>query len=374
MATTSSLFAWLLATAGLLCWCSAPCLALRDVLLQMPPVAFAGSSVTLRCLYDLENDKLYAVKWYRGNFEFYRATPHERPAKQAFPYPDFHVDMSRSDDHQVTLNRVPQYMSGKFSCEVSTDAPKFTTIVKNGQLEVLDTVRRPLLTVSKDLYRVGDVLEANCTSVSPASADPDLHADTAVAATSHGRHHPHGGVPLLPQAPPLQPHQLSAAQRAHLQKDLSGQLPMSFSFWVNNKPVPAAMVRQGASSATLTRPVAEDDFSEAGELRIKCSVTLADKYREPSHAVTVRRQEEDEDEGWEDGEEGEEGEDGEADGEDGVAEPAVVARTHAVADNAALPDAATRSSDAGAEGLAASPAGTALLMISALVALFQLQR
>lgn len=61
----------------------------------MPPVARAGSSVTLRCLYDLENDKLYAVKWYRGNFEFYRSTPHEQPAKQAFPYPDFHVDVSK---------------------------------------------------------------------------------------------------------------------------------------------------------------------------------------------------------------------------------------------------------------------------------------
>lgn len=237
-------------------------------------------------------------------------------------------------------------------------------------------MRRPLLTVSKDLYRPGDVLQANCTSLSPASADPDLHADTAVAPTPHGRRHPHGGplVPLLQQAPPLQPHQLSAAQRAHLQKDPSGQPPMSFSFWVNNRPVgrayarratwrstrlwkcwcgptgwciigdpfqvPAAMVRHGASSATLTRPIAEDDFSAAGELRIKCSVTLADKYREPSHAVTVRRQEEDDDdEYWEEAEDDDEG--------PGVEEPPVaVTETHAAV-NAALPDPANRSSGAG---------------------------
>lgn len=76
--------------AGLACCCS----ALRNVMLSMPPVARAGGSVTLNCLYDLEGAKLYAVKWYRGNFEFYRAMPHEQPAKQAFPYPDFHVDVS----------------------------------------------------------------------------------------------------------------------------------------------------------------------------------------------------------------------------------------------------------------------------------------
>lgn len=79
-----------LCPAALLAGCS----ALKDVVLKMPPVARVGGTVTLRCLYDLEDDKLYAVKWYRGNFEFYRAMPHENPPKQAFPYPDFHVDVS----------------------------------------------------------------------------------------------------------------------------------------------------------------------------------------------------------------------------------------------------------------------------------------
>lgn len=313
--------AFILAAAALVCRCS----ALRDMMLVMPPLARAGNSVTLRCLYDLEGAKLYAVKWYRGNFEFYRAMPNETPAKQAFPYPDFHVDLSQSDEHQVTLRRVSLLMSGTFACEVSTEAPAFITQVKKGQLLVLDTVRRPVLTVSKNVYRPGDELEANCTSPSPSSAEP---VGPPGEWPPRGKVHfgaPAGapGLPLLPEVPPLQPHQLTAEQRRHLEKEAANE-PVSFGFWVNNRPVPAALVVLGVSSATLRRPLLEEDFSANGELRLKCVATLADKYREPSHVVTVRRQEEDEEE--------EEGDDEEAEGEDaeGTVEepPPVVTETH----------------------------------------------
>lgn len=56
--------------------------------------------------------------------------------------------------------------------------------------------------------------------------------------------------------------------------------------------VPSALVRVGPSTATLRRALAKDDFSVEGEMRLKCVVTLADKYREPSHVVTVRRRDE----------------------------------------------------------------------------------
>lgn len=48
-------------------------LCLKDVKLTLEPsvVKLKGTS-TLRCTYDLEGDKLYSVKWYRGSHEFYR--------------------------------------------------------------------------------------------------------------------------------------------------------------------------------------------------------------------------------------------------------------------------------------------------------------
>lgn len=39
----------------------------------------------LTCNYDMENDTLYSVKWYKGRREFYRYTPKENPAMKVFP-------------------------------------------------------------------------------------------------------------------------------------------------------------------------------------------------------------------------------------------------------------------------------------------------
>lgn len=47
------------------------------------------------------------------------------------------LQLSLSDEHRVTLRRVPLHMSGTFACEVSTDAPSFSTFVKKGQLNIV---------------------------------------------------------------------------------------------------------------------------------------------------------------------------------------------------------------------------------------------
>lgn len=47
------------------------------------------------------------------------------------------LQLSQSDEHRVTLHRVPLHMSGTFACEVSTDAPSFSTFVKKGQLSIV---------------------------------------------------------------------------------------------------------------------------------------------------------------------------------------------------------------------------------------------
>jgi hypothetical protein len=46
------------------------------------------------CQYDLEDAPLYSVKWYRGNFEFYRFSPGEKPSIKIFPYSGIYVDVS----------------------------------------------------------------------------------------------------------------------------------------------------------------------------------------------------------------------------------------------------------------------------------------
>ena len=48
------------------------CSAVKIRTLDVPEVALAGHSVHLTCDYDLERQRLYQVKWYKGSHEFYR--------------------------------------------------------------------------------------------------------------------------------------------------------------------------------------------------------------------------------------------------------------------------------------------------------------
>lgn len=58
--------------------------ALRDVEVFVPSAVRRNENARLHCMYDLEGDTLYAVKWYKGRKEFYRYTPKENPAMKTF--------------------------------------------------------------------------------------------------------------------------------------------------------------------------------------------------------------------------------------------------------------------------------------------------
>lgn len=48
----------------------------------------------LYCRYDLEGDRLYSVKWYKDDEEFYRFMPRIDPEKNVFDRPGVRVDVS----------------------------------------------------------------------------------------------------------------------------------------------------------------------------------------------------------------------------------------------------------------------------------------
>ena len=58
--------------------------ALRDVRATIPAAVKRGDNVEFTCNFDLEEDTLYSVKWYKGRREFYRYTPKENPAMKTF--------------------------------------------------------------------------------------------------------------------------------------------------------------------------------------------------------------------------------------------------------------------------------------------------
>ena len=51
--------------------------------------------MVLECLYDMEGDALYSVKWYRNGKEFYRHIPSDSPPTAVFSQPGLVVDVSK---------------------------------------------------------------------------------------------------------------------------------------------------------------------------------------------------------------------------------------------------------------------------------------
>lgn len=49
----------------------------------------------------------------------------------------FWFQLSGSNAHQVTLREIPKYLSGPFTCEVSADAPYFSTKTVTTNLTVI---------------------------------------------------------------------------------------------------------------------------------------------------------------------------------------------------------------------------------------------
>lgn len=60
----------------------------------IPEASERGSRVLMMCLYDLEQEVLYSVKWYRGDREFCRYSPRDVPPLKIFPIRGIDVDVS----------------------------------------------------------------------------------------------------------------------------------------------------------------------------------------------------------------------------------------------------------------------------------------
>ncbi|XP_076238377.1 uncharacterized protein LOC143181714 [Calliopsis andreniformis] len=154
---------WLRSALAFLVMSGASCL--RDVSLEIVPEAVQrGQKAMLRCHYDLETAPLYCLKWYRGRHEFYRFTPSEEPATKIFNISGIYVDVANSNKSQVTLRDVDFGLSGTFSCEVTADAPTFSTAFVSKNLTVVSLPEgKPIIVSERERYEPGDTLIANCS-------------------------------------------------------------------------------------------------------------------------------------------------------------------------------------------------------------------
>ncbi|XP_046960916.1 uncharacterized protein LOC124530704 [Vanessa cardui] len=140
-------------------------LLLRIVRVSIPSHRLRGQPAQLDCDYELGDDTLYSVKWYRDNEEFYRFMPKYDPPKHSYKLEGIKVDLSKSDDKKVVLHPVTLKSSGLYRCEVSAEAPSFASAAGESKMEVIYLPREgPRITGNEQENRRGDSLFLNCTS------------------------------------------------------------------------------------------------------------------------------------------------------------------------------------------------------------------
>ncbi|RWS15529.1 uncharacterized protein B4U79_07453, partial [Dinothrombium tinctorium] len=94
---------------------------LRITEFRVPERVNAGDEVHLICVYDLQGESLYTLKWYREEKEFFRLEPKANPKKQFFNVAGINVDEENSNETTVILKNVDNSTSGVFSCEISAE-------------------------------------------------------------------------------------------------------------------------------------------------------------------------------------------------------------------------------------------------------------
>ncbi|KAG6451265.1 uncharacterized protein LOC115444290 [Manduca sexta] len=124
-----------------------------------------GDSATLTCDYDLEGGKLYSVKWYRDNEEFYRYMPRLRPPQHSHKLDGVKVDLEKSTARRVHLRELTLKSRGFYRCEVSEEAPSFHSAQAEDFMEVYYFPREsPRITGHERSYRLKEPLDVNCSS------------------------------------------------------------------------------------------------------------------------------------------------------------------------------------------------------------------
>ncbi|XP_034473995.1 uncharacterized protein LOC117781357 [Drosophila innubila] len=139
---------------------------LRLVEVRIPNYVIKGATAQLECLYDLDGEALYSVKWYKDGNEFYRYVPRDNPPAQTFRLPGVAVDLHNSSDAIVNLHNVNLQSAGRFRCEVSGEAPSFQTVTEHGDMIVVSLPDQgpPKIMGGRPRYQIGDWVRINCTA------------------------------------------------------------------------------------------------------------------------------------------------------------------------------------------------------------------
>ncbi|CAL4091344.1 unnamed protein product, partial [Meganyctiphanes norvegica] len=147
-------------------WC------LKVTQLEVVPHARRHDDVKLTCHFTSPNKDISSIKWFHNDEQFFRYMPSEDPPTELYSVeaengePMITIDRSRSNGTDIYLTDVNLSASGTYRCQVTGDAPIFpddskdanltVTVIPDEQPNIEGEVHRS--------YHPGDTVTLNCTS------------------------------------------------------------------------------------------------------------------------------------------------------------------------------------------------------------------
>ncbi|RVE42517.1 hypothetical protein evm_012825 [Chilo suppressalis] len=139
--------------------------------LDVPRYGDPHREANLVCHYvnDKNDPELHSVKWYRGSNEIFRFTPEQQPPTRIFNTTSGGgVTRGSCNLHSCTISVVlPKTYNTRlsFTCEVSTEGPRFAVVKQTKNLTVAVILREdPVILGLPGIVQPGEDVILNCTT------------------------------------------------------------------------------------------------------------------------------------------------------------------------------------------------------------------
>ncbi|XP_060803005.1 uncharacterized protein LOC106141574 [Amyelois transitella] len=135
--------------------------------LQVPLYADPRRPALLSCHFQMDDQKLHSVKFYRDMNEIFRYNPSQKPPIRLFNLTDIMVQDGEctADSCMVKVMPPPIATRAVYTCEVSTEGPKFQIARQTKHMNVVAMPQAdPVITGAPKVLKPGEQIFLNCSS------------------------------------------------------------------------------------------------------------------------------------------------------------------------------------------------------------------
>ncbi|VVC37249.1 Immunoglobulin subtype,Immunoglobulin-like domain,Immunoglobulin-like fold [Cinara cedri] len=140
----------------------------------VPRYAKLGETVVMKCNYTIPENQLYKVQWTKSGIKLFQYIRGRRTPFIYHNVPGAKIDWDLSSASKLALMEVQHDASGQYACQVTLESPIYSKTSEYRDLTVIQIQEiDPNITTSKQVFNVGDILDATCTS-GPSKPVPEI--------------------------------------------------------------------------------------------------------------------------------------------------------------------------------------------------------